>query len=179
MIRECFKAETGIKFISDNLRVMGLDPTMLYPYVQTRPPPLPVSGAIIQRIPPTPKKADLQHYADHVDSPVKTYETEEEHELKDAMSPIYDQLSLKWFWWLLELFPIKQHYQSTTDNGWKSYLGFNLGRGRFMPGQAKKVIKIHRSVKMRMDAQHADGEKYVPRASFERALSCGNVEWVD
>lgn len=165
-------------FVSDHLRVIGLDPAMLDPVVQTRPPPLPVSGAVIQRIPSTPEKGNLQHYAD-VDTLVKSYETEEQHELKDAMSPIYDQLSLKWFWWSLELLPVRQHYQGSTDNEWRSYIGVNLGRGRFIPGQAKKVIKIHRSVKMRMDAQHADGEKYVPRASFESALACNNVEWVD
>jgi hypothetical protein len=40
---------------------------------------------------------------------------EEEARLLDALAPIYDQLSLAPFWWMLELFPIRQHYQE-DDN---------------------------------------------------------------
>jgi hypothetical protein len=177
MIRECFKAEIGILFNSDDLRVIGLDPTTLYPYVQKRPSPLPVADAMIQHIPPTQTKSQVQHYTD-IDDLSKIHRTEEEHELQDALSPMYDQLSLAWHWWVLELMPIKQHYQKSDDT-WGTYLGANLGNGRFIPGQTKKVLKIHRSVKMRMDAQYADGNKYVPKASFERALEAGKVEWVD
>jgi len=176
MIRECFETETGIMFHSDSLRAIGLDPTNLYPSVQQRPPPLPVTGAVIQRVPQAQKKSNLQHFADVDD--IKIHKTEEEHELLDAMSPIYDQLSLARFWWGLEILPVKQHYQK-SNNTWGRYLGWNLGRGRFIPGQTKKVVRVHRSVKMRMEAQHADGEKYVPKAAFQRALECGNIEWVD
>ncbi|KAF5372302.1 hypothetical protein D9615_009237 [Tricholomella constricta] len=178
MIRECFKADTGIMFISECLRNVGLDPASLYPYVHQRPPPLPTTGAQIQHIPSstTPK---LQNFAD-VDDLVEVSRSwsEEEHELLDAMSPIYDQLSLAWFWWTLEVLPMKQHFQK-GDNSWDSYLGMNLGRGRFIPKQKKKTIKIHRTVKMRMEAQYPDGTKYKPKASFENALARGNVQWVD
>ncbi|RDB14966.1 hypothetical protein Hypma_016149 [Hypsizygus marmoreus] len=179
MIRECFKTETGIMFTSEGLRTAGLDPTSLYPIVQKRPPPLPITGAQIQSIPSKSflKQKDLQHYAE-VDDLVKITKTEEEHELLDALSPIYDQLDLAWFWWMLELFPMKQRYQK-GDNSWDTYLGMNLGRGRFIPKQKKSTIKVHRSVKMRMDAQHADGSKYAPKASFQTALELGNVQWVD
>ena len=55
----------------------------------------------------------------------------------------------------------------------------NLGQGRLIQKQKKRTINIHRSVKMRMEAEYPDGSKYVPKASFEAALSCGNIEWVD
>ncbi|KAG6916803.1 hypothetical protein DXG01_005268 [Tephrocybe rancida] len=174
MIRECFKADTGIMFISESLKPVGLDPASLYPYVQQRPPPLLSSGAHIQSIPKVVPKPPQPGEAA---TPAAT-KTEEDHELLDAMSPIYDQLDLKWAWWVLELFPMKQRYQK-GDASWNSYIGANLGRGRFIPKQKKRVIKVHRSVKQRMDAQYPDGKKYTPKASFETALALGNVEWVE
>ncbi|KAF8190873.1 hypothetical protein BJ912DRAFT_1142659 [Pholiota molesta] len=33
---------------------------------------------------------------------------EEQHELLDALSPIYDQLSMSRSWWILEILPFKQ-----------------------------------------------------------------------
>jgi len=173
MIRECFKTETGIMFTCEGLRNAGLDPTMLYPYVQKRPPPLPISNSQLQYIPRAPSKPSAD-----ADNAVQVVKSEEEHELLDAMSPIYDQLKLAVPWWILELIPVKQHFQK-GDNSWSSYIAWNLGRGRFIPKQLKNTIKIHRSVKMRMDAQYPDGKKYVPNASFELALENGNVEWVD
>lgn len=179
MIRECFKTETGIIFTTEGLRGVGLDPSSLYPSVQKRSPPLPVTGMQIQHI-PSGATQKLQNYA-NADNLVEPYMTEEEHELHDAMSPVYDQLSLAWFWWTLELFPIKQHYQRTEDDAWSWYLGANLGRGRFIPKQkrTKHKIKVHRSVQLRMGAQYPDGSKYEPKASFATALALGNVEWVD
>ena len=128
MIRECFKANTGIMFISDALHVIGLDIKSLHPKIQKRPPPLPVADALIQRIPRTRYKSELEHY-DDIDNLEKINKTEEEHELQDAMAPIYDQLSLAWPWWLLELPPIKQHYDK-SDGGWGKYYASNLGHGR-------------------------------------------------
>ena len=177
MIRECFKANSGIMFISDALRVVGLDPRSLYPSVQKRPPPLPVVNDLIQHIPQTYHKSELERYA-AIDDLEKIHKAEEEHELQDALAPMYDQLSISWPWWALELPPIKQHYHK-SDGTWGAYYASNLGHGRFIPWQTKKVIKVHRSVKMRMQAQYANGEKYIPKASFERALACGNIEWVD
>ena len=42
---------------------------------------------------------------------------EEEEDLADAISPIYDQLSLKWRWWLLELLPMQRRVQG-EDGKW-------------------------------------------------------------
>ncbi|KAG5648766.1 hypothetical protein DXG03_000114 [Asterophora parasitica] len=176
MIRECFKADSGITFISDDLRRLGLDPANLYPYVLPRPPALPVAGAQIQHI-PSPETQKLQNFA-NVDNLVQVDKSEEEHEILDALSPIYDQLSLKWGWWVLELIPVKQRYQK-SDNTWESSHAWNLGQGRFIPKQKKSVIKVHRSVKIRMEAQYPDGTKYIPKASFATALARGNLQWVD
>ncbi|KAF8226438.1 hypothetical protein L208DRAFT_1301875 [Tricholoma matsutake] len=170
MVRECFKSNTGIMFTSEGLRGIGLDPARLYPEVLGRPPPLPISDVHLQHVPPakTPK----------VDHPQQVVKIEEEHELLDMISPIYDQLRLVWGWWILELLPIKQHFQR-SDNTWGATFGWNLGGGRFIPKQTKTKIKVHRTVKMRMEARYPDGEKYVPAASFDLAVAHGNVEWVD
>ncbi len=65
---------------------------------------------------------------------------EEHHELQDALSPIYDQLSLAWFWWILELIPFRQKYQR-GDNTWETSVVWNMGRGRFIPKQKKYIVK--------------------------------------
>lgn len=184
MIRECFKTNTGIMFESDGLRNIGLDPDALYPEVLPRPAPIPLDPktSLIQDIPPpTPKvkaneETSLPNFA-HADTnatSLKPRQTEEELDLIDALSPIYDQLSLKWFWWILELFPVKQRYQK-GDTSWVSYLGWNMGRGRFIPKQKQNGVRVHRSVKTRLEAMHKDGSKYVPKAAFD--LAC--VTWVD
>lgn len=181
MIRECFKTKTGIMFDRDGLRGLGLDPDALYPDVLPRPPPLPVGNARIQDIPTEGSVSQVQK-----DSALKNFsggtpevsgaliQTEEELELKDALSPIYDQLSLAWFWWILEIFPIKQRFQR-GDNTWSSYLGWNLGRGRIVPKQKKQGVRVHRSVKMRLESQHTDGSKYKPKANIDFQYAT----WVD
>jgi hypothetical protein len=128
---------------------------------------------------------------DDTTAPPEPVLTEEEEELRDALSPVYDQLSLKWIWWLLEFIPMKHKYQR-SDTTWEAWLGFvytllytvmslnvltrwNLARARVIPKQ-KKGYKVHRSVKLRMEAEHEEypGIKYKPRAMF-------SVEptWVD
>lgn len=58
-------------------------------------------------------------------------------------------------------------------------LRINYGRERIIPKQKKQGVKIHRSVKVRMEAnptmvEGSEGKKYIPRAKW-------NVEptWVD
>lgn len=180
MIRECFKTKTGILFMADGLRDLGLDPASLYPIVQPRPPALPVGQSLIQHIPK--KISDPQPPGGYESIPDRLSpkpQTEEEHELVDAMAPIYDQLSLVWwFWWILEILPQRQRYQ-LSDKTWEKRFRWNLGEGRYIPRQKKGVVKVHRSVKMRMEAQYADGTKYDPKASFTRAAELGNLIWVD
>jgi len=175
MIRECFKTNSGILFNAEKLRGVGLDPATLYPVVLPRPPPLAPSPTgetayirPIPKVPPTPREDE---YGNAI---VDVFETEEEAELKDALSPTYDQLSLSWWWWILEFFPIKQRYQE-GDGSWASYLGWNLGQGRHIPKQRSRGVRVHRSVKTRLDAGYANGHKYTPKAN----LNLEHVTWVD
>ncbi|KAF5379647.1 hypothetical protein D9757_009235 [Collybiopsis confluens] len=171
MIRECFKTNTGILFHSELLKDVGIDPDCLYPEVLDRPPPLPVEGHHIQHI---PSSSALKAQAAAAASSDQQHQTEEEMELADALSPIYDQLSLKWVWWILEFWPIRMRRQ-LENNAWLSYLGWNLGRGRRVPRQHSDGVKVHRSVKMRLDARYPDGSKYVPRADLDERY----ITWVD
>lgn len=54
--------------------------------------------------------------------------SEEEEDLRDALCPIYDQLSLAPSWWFLELFPMR-HREQRDDDHWIgnwSYVIFSL-----------------------------------------------------
>ncbi|KAF4596087.1 hypothetical protein EYR38_007461 [Pleurotus pulmonarius] len=180
MIRECFKTHTGIMFDCEGLQALGLDPGMLYPEVLPRPPMPPVTGTLrIQDIPkPLSTSSNYPPNFAGVEEYSALYKSEEDHDMLDILSPVYDQLSLAPYWWVLEIWPMKQRYQK-GDNSWGSYIGCNLGGGRFIPKQKKRGVKIHRSVQMRMEALHSNGTKYVPRASFEKAVAAGKVQWVD
>ncbi|KAG6908203.1 hypothetical protein DXG01_005792 [Tephrocybe rancida] len=169
MVRECFKANTGIMFTSQALKAAGLDPANLFPYVQKRPPALPANEAHVQNI-----RSIVSAPSRPAAVAAQTSMTEEDHELLDAISPIYDQLRINWLWWILEFIPMKHRFQM-GDGSWDSYIGANLGRGRPILKQNNKAVKVHRSVKQRMEAEYPGGKKYKPRAS----LDIGNVEWVD
>jgi uncharacterized protein (DUF2235 family) len=158
MIRECFKTGTGIMFDPKRLQEVGLDPGSLYPFVLPRPPHLPVGSVQIQSH-SEPAKPDS-----HIG-------TEEDEELKDALTPMYDQLQLAWFWWILEILPIKQRYQK-GDASWVTTIRSNLGRPRVIPKQVVRGVKVHRSVKMRMEA--GGPRKYAPKAKFSV-----DPTWVD
>jgi len=103
-----------------------------------------------------------------------TQGTEEEEELEDMTTPIYDQLCANWAWWILEIIPMFHRFQRSS-NKWGWWFGWNLGAERCIPREGSNRINIHRSVKMRMDARFANGEKYEPRASFRMS----DVNWVD
>ena len=94
MIRECFRTNTGIRFHAELLRRVGLDPVRLHPTVAERPPP-------------------LQATAEHATSVAKPVAqgTEEDHEVRDALQPLYDELVRAPFWWALELVPMQERVQ--------------------------------------------------------------------
>ncbi|EKM76650.1 hypothetical protein AGABI1DRAFT_115735 [Agaricus bisporus var. burnettii JB137-S8] len=177
MIRQAFETETGILFSARGLRHIGIDldqetwcPTRKSPSSLKVP-----EGSIIDNPKPPARLTDEEHdKLVHEMAAEEHYMPEEEIDLRDALSPIYDQLSLAPYWWALELFPIKQRYQK-SDNTWASSYGFNLGRGRRIPRQNKQGVKVHRSVQWRMEATHASGEKYSPKAN----LKLDKVTWVD
>ncbi|KAJ7482979.1 hypothetical protein B0H11DRAFT_2021670 [Mycena galericulata] len=180
MIRECFKTNSGIMFDCEGLRSIGLDPDSLYPHVAARPPALPVGNLRIKPIPSSKEvskaqaEAALPNYASTEEAAQAKRPSEEELDLQDALCPIYDQLSLAWFWWVLEFLPLKQRYQR-SNNTWATYIGWNMGKGRFIPKQKTNGVRVHRSVKTRLEAQDGNGRKYKPKAAFD--LEC--VTWVD
>lgn len=102
MIRECFKCETGIQFHRDMFKFIGMDPSTLYPFVVPRPPPVEAYNL-------------TRHDQEHADQRVEEFDqsgdwgtlTEEEEDLRDALCPIYDQLQLAKWWWILEYLPLK------------------------------------------------------------------------
>ncbi|KAJ7242129.1 hypothetical protein C8J57DRAFT_1452544 [Mycena rebaudengoi] len=157
MVRECFKTNSGIMFDCEGLRSIGMDPASLYPFVAPRPPHLPVGS---HRLRPIPSKSQTGVQKEQA----LQNDATKEMELHDALSPIYDQLNLAWFWWFLEFLPIKQRYQK-GNTSWVSHLGWNMGRG----------LRVHRSVKMRMEAQTEAGGKYKPKAAFDLE----RTTWVD
>ncbi len=88
MVRECFKAKTGIMFDTDGLRGIGIDPHCHLPHRTAASPrhcPRLACGSRPPTIPLSPTNAP----AISAQPP-----SEEDHELRDALSPIYDQLSL-------------------------------------------------------------------------------------
>ncbi|KAJ3818280.1 hypothetical protein F5880DRAFT_1685007 [Lentinula raphanica] len=155
MICECFRTNTGIMFHTEGLRSLGLDPDSLWLEVKPRPEPLPVTSYLrrIPRNPPPPPSAEEIAEA----ATPSVFKTEEELDLEDALSPIYDQLDLAPGWWVLEFLPVKNKFHDGTGK-FVSEIGCNLGRARRIPRQ-KQGIKIHRSVKMRMEAQYENGAK--------------------
>lgn len=111
---------------------IGFDPSTLYPHVAPRPPPLPVGSNCISKPPTSPipirlhkflKKSKTTERKTLLDEAQTTFlGSEEEEELRDALSPKYDQLKIKKPWWALEILPLKLRYQK-GNNEWVSYIG--------------------------------------------------------
>ncbi|KAJ6537308.1 hypothetical protein DFH09DRAFT_1263481 [Mycena vulgaris] len=163
MIRECFKTHSGIMFDCAGLKSIGLDPGSLYPDVAPRPPAFPVGNLRIRSIPSSKNNFQESDSAPTNGVPSVVPRTEEELDLQDALSPVYDQLSSSWLWWILELLPLQQHYQREDDTG------------RFIAKQKKSGIRVHRTVKTRLEALSEHGEKYTPKAAFY----LDRTTWVD
>ncbi|PBK58695.1 hypothetical protein ARMSODRAFT_923456 [Armillaria solidipes] len=137
MIRQCFLVDTGIIFHRELLKYLGIDPASLHPVVHPRP----TMGASMKPL-----------YAT----------TEEEEDILDALCPMYDELKIAPGWWILELIPTKLRYQK-GDNTWAKAITMNRGRPRRIPRQYQEGFKVHRTVKLRMEAEGLEGGKYVPR----------------
>lgn len=165
-------------FNAEGMKEIGLDPASLYPIVLPRPPAIAIEPSLNPKlfISKIPKKRGLPIYVHHTSEAAaeETVTTEEEAELLDSLAPVYDELKLNRPWWILEFIPLKHRYQG-TNNEWKSWIGWNLGRGRHISRQSTGV-KLHRSVKTRMDAEYKNGQKYWPSVKH---LELKNVTWVD
>jgi hypothetical protein len=106
MIRQCFLLNTGILFHASSLKLMGLEPSTLYPKVQYPRPP-PVTELSKEPI----KKRNLLHQE------AKDFVSEEEEDLADILTDKLDMLKCTWAWWVLEYLPQKIRYQG-DDNKW-------------------------------------------------------------
>ena len=200
--------ETGIQFHRDSFKSVGLDPDTLYPFVLDRPQPLKPLPSTVSELRASAHKAEATEatLTDQADASVlaeSTFKSEEDEDLADSISPIYDQLKLSPGWWILELLPMRHHVQNREDMSWMPYwsyvfysqgsyvfplqvthpgvvvvLRINRGLPRQVPAPAKEgedKIFVHRSVKTRMEAEGLEGGKYRPRAQFEHL----DFEWVD
>ena len=111
-------------FNSHSLTNIGLDPSTLHPVVTPRPSALPVGPSDHIRNPPvTPIPINIRALSIKKEKQPDLLKdlgcedllgTEEEEELHDALSPKYDQLSIKKIWWILEILPFvhtRQHEQ--------------------------------------------------------------------
>ncbi|KAI0003871.1 hypothetical protein BJV74DRAFT_812169 [Russula compacta] len=180
MIRQCFLANTGIQFHREAFKEIGMDPTKI---LDTRPPALKASAYV----PPAengtsahaaePTEGTLTDEVQASPTAASTFKSEEDEELVDALSPIYDELQLSWGWWILEVLPIRHRHQD-REGLWHKYWSMNLGRPRRVPEPIRdrgEKVYVHRSVRTRMEAENLKGGKYVPRAKFEQL----DYEWVD
>ena len=158
-------------FHADGLKEIGLDPDAIClprpPAIQVHPTDPKMFISPIPKSPPT--EAEIDQTAEE-----NLKKTEEELELADALAPIYDQLKLKRWWWILEIIPIWNKCQ--TEAGKWITSRWNLGMGRRIPNQATMGQKVHRSVKMRLDSMYKDGKKYWP---YARGFDLKYVTWVD
>ncbi|TFK49640.1 hypothetical protein OE88DRAFT_361764 [Heliocybe sulcata] len=171
MIRQCFLCNSGIMFHSTVLRTIGLDPASLYPHVKERPPLGPESSFLSAG--ESLLAASKNITTEQVQNP---FLSEEEEDILDALSPIYDELVLAKGWWILELLPMEERYQD-GDEGTEWLTGFviNRGRPRTIRRQKRDGVKVHRTVKLRMAAAKLlEGGQYEPRATWHV-----DPTWVD
>jgi uncharacterized protein (DUF2235 family) len=182
MIRECFKTNSGILFHRSMFNKIGLDPDSLYPHVRERPPPI-YQSPLPPLEPGTPdslRRQTIPHPPIIKDDPTVIvysdggkFVNEEEEDLADALCPMYDQLQIAPHWWILEVIPQILRYQKDEDDEWTKDLVVNMGGGRHIPMQ-KRGVKVHRTAKIRFEANGLDGGKYWPKAKLRV-----EPRWVD
>ncbi|KAI5121318.1 hypothetical protein M0805_003785 [Coniferiporia weirii] len=102
--------------------------------------------------------------------------SEEDEELADSLMPVYDQLSIRWFWWILEVIPFRFRDQKGKREDF--FVRANWGNGRKIYGDAKRSgIKVHRSVKTRLEVvDRGGGSVYQPKAWFKARGASGKKE---
>lgn len=200
MIRECFRCNTGIQFYRETFKDIGLDPDT---FLDPRPPPLVPTTALVSQVEAAAHAAEATDgtMVDVQASPTaaSSFKSEEDEELADALSPKYDQLELSKPWWILEVLPMRHREQNRRDyslsNEWRCVLTssillthsftrvwascrWNFGRARHVPApvpEKKEKVLVHRSVKIRMEAEGLPEGKYEPKAHFQHF----DHEWVD
>lgn len=100
-------------------------------------------------------------------APVKPFVSEEVEELDDAMCAKYDQLELRWGWWILEYWPTKHINQKGKRDNY--FVRCNMGEGRKIYGDARaNGLRVHRSVKTRLEVldKKTGASVYEPKAWY-------------
>ncbi|KAJ4487043.1 hypothetical protein C8J55DRAFT_558127 [Lentinula edodes] len=204
MIRECFKVGTGIMFHQEMLKQVGLDPEGLWPHIRERPPHATAGLNDQDRYTSVagPSANILSSSEGRSSTILAEFITEEYEDEMDALSPMNDVLKTDPGWWILEMLPYKVKYQRKQSNDsddddshdssmgrresgsgsssgkWASKISWaNLGRARHIPRNVQGGIKVHRTVKIRMDADavalvdskgkvKGNGKKYIPRPKW-------------
>ncbi|KAJ7360956.1 hypothetical protein DFH08DRAFT_1074064 [Mycena albidolilacea] len=162
MIRQCFQLGTGILFHAEMMRSVGLDPDTLYPHVLPRPPPLLVKA---------PERPGSQSGSTtNTMASISNFVNEEEEDMADALTSVNDELKRAKVWWILEILPMRLRYQE-KDDSWTQKLHVHRGQGRHIPRQSTHGVKIHRTVKMRMEALG-----YKPNANLRATTE---PTWID
>ena len=190
MVRQCFLVNTGIQFYYDSFKNIGLDPNSLFPIVTQRPVALKPSADTVAEIKASARSAKptdaITDEAQAAPTAASTFKSEEDEELVDALCPIYDQLKLAKAWWILEILPLRQYVPfpmflpsfNVIHASVVFLFRINLGHARQIPRpvrERKEKVRVHRSVKTRMEAEGLEGGKYEPNAKFEQF----DFEWVD
>lgn len=123
MIRECFFANTGIQFHRESFKSVGLDPATLYPFVvEPRPKPLEPFPSTVTELRAAAHRAEATEATFVTDeAQTSSFQSEEDEELADAISPIYDELKLARGWWILEIIPLRHHVLDWKSMSWKHY----------------------------------------------------------
>ncbi|KAJ7907468.1 hypothetical protein B0H13DRAFT_2332385 [Mycena leptocephala] len=162
MIRECFKARTGVLFSATKLVELGIEPSSLYrdapgwvPWAKSFLP----TGSTFK--PKTVQKLTLPNMS------------EEELDACDAFTPLYDQLVIQSATWqaMESFFYTKKSVYDATADTFKDVLHQHNGAGCSIPPAESThggKIRVHRTVQMRMQGTYENGpdkgKQYIPKA---------------
>ncbi|KAJ7137109.1 hypothetical protein C8R44DRAFT_869188 [Mycena epipterygia] len=180
MIRECFKARTGMIFSATELAKLGIEPSYLYPDVRPRPDVDAVTrgSQTIRAIEPPGWVPWAKSFVYSTPETVQDQEltlpnmSEEELDARDALAPLYDQLVLQsGTWQAMERFLTKKSaYDAATDT-FKNVWHRHNSVGRSIPPPENThggKIRVHRTVRMRMQGTYENGpdkgKQYIPKA---------------
>ncbi|KAJ6551625.1 hypothetical protein B0H19DRAFT_1073287 [Mycena capillaripes] len=166
MIRECFKARTGMIFSAAELAKLGIEPSHLYPNVRQRPD----VDAFVQG-PRFIRAIEAPGWGPWAELPA-VLGHEEGLDALDAFAPMYDQLVLKSLTWqAMESWSLEKTLYNAVTKTWETVLHKNQGAGRTIPPAESThggKIRVHRTVRMRMKGKYENGDdkgkQYIPKA---------------
>ncbi|KAF8797700.1 hypothetical protein BYT27DRAFT_6927925 [Phlegmacium glaucopus] len=205
MVKEAIAAGTGILFKEEPLKSMGFDlvelahemhrlnldvqryglnpsllespvspKTALTPSTEVSLSPAPTSRAL-----PSSYPSLFTAAFDHSRLGRLAVAMKHAMDVRDAFADIYDQLIAAKNWWILEVIPMLTTYQESNGN-WIRMRRRNFGLGRNVPFNPDRKVRVHNSVKERMDNTKNDGEaSYKPQArNWDGLMDLNMIEWV-